>query len=241
MAEIEAVVFDWGGTLTEPIEVIYDVDTWSKAARHLDPDRAEELIERLASVEAQLWELSRSSQRSAHLSGLVASAVEELGLEIAESLLEEAVLLHLDELSPFIVHDPDAVPVLEELRRQGLKIGLLSNTLWPASFHEGFLERDGLTDLIDARMYTSHMDVTKPHPDAFRLTLDALGVEDPGRAVFVGDRPWDDIFGAQQAGLRTVHRPNALVPDFDVTADEVIDSLPRLLEIVAAWRSRGSI
>ena len=239
MPDIEAVVFDWGGTLTEPIEVVYDVDTWSMAARHLDPARAEELTERFAAVEGQLWELSRTSQRSAHLAGLITSAVEELGLDIAESLIEEAVLLHLDQLSPYIVHDPDAVPVIEELRAQGLKIGLLSNTLWPASFHEGFLDRDGLADLIDARMYTSQMDVTKPHPEAFRLTLDALGVDDPERAVFVGDRPWDDIFGAHRAGLRTVHRPNPLVPDFEVTADAVIDSLPPLLGIVASWR--GSI
>jgi putative hydrolase of the HAD superfamily len=239
MQAIEAIVFDWGGTLTSPIEVIYDVDTWSKAARHLDRDRADELIARFASVEAQLWELSRTSQRSAHLTGLVASAVEELGLDVAESLLEEAVLLHLDELSPYIVHDPDAVSVLETLRAGGLKVGLLSNTLWPASFHEGFLERDGLTDLIDSRMYTSEMDVTKPHPRAFHQTLASLGVDDPGRAVFVGDRPWDDIFGAQQAGMRTVHRPNHLVPDYEVTADATIDSLPALLEVVERWR--GSI
>lgn len=237
MADIEAVVFDWGGTLTDPIEVIYDIDTWSKAARHLDGDRAEELIERLAAIEGQLWELSRTSQRSAHLTGLVASAVEELGLDVAESVLEEAVLLHLDELSPHIVHDSDASLVLRDLRAGGLKIGLLSNTLWPTSFHEAFLERDGLIDLIDCRMYTSDMEVTKPHPQAFHQTLAALGVADPSRAVFVGDRPWDDIFGAQRAGMRTVHRPNRLVPDFEVKADATIDSLPALTKVIAEWRA----
>ncbi|MGI8775468.1 MAG: HAD family hydrolase [Actinomycetota bacterium] len=239
MADIEAVVFDWGGTLTHPIEVIYDIDTWSKAARHLDKDRADELIERLGAVEAQLWELSRTSQKSAHLFRLVASAVEELGLDVAESILEEAVLLHLDELSPHIVHDSDAAPVLRDLRATGLKVGLLSNTLWPTSFHEAFLDRDGLSDLIDCRMYTSDMDVTKPHPEAFLQTLAALGVDDPARAVFVGDRPWDDIFGAKRAGMRAVHRPNRLVPDFEVTADATIDSLPALLEVIVAWRAES--
>ena len=232
---IEGVVFDWGGTLTKPIEVIYDLDTWSEAAAHLDPERVEELVERLGMIEGQLWEMSRTTQKSAHLSGLLTSAVQELGLEIAESVLEEAVLLHLGTITPHIVHDPDAIPVLKELRAGGMKIALLSNTLWPESFHEEMLARDGLTELIDARLYTSHMEVTKPHPEAFLSALRAVGIEDPGSAAFVGDRPWDDIFGAQRAGLRTVLRPNELVPAHEVEPDATIESLTELPEILRSW------
>lgn len=232
---IEGVVFDWGGTLTLPIEVIYDIDTWSEAARHMDPERVEELVERLGFIEGQLWEMSRTSQKSAHLSGLLASAVQELGLDITESVLEEAVLLHLGAITPHIVHDPDAVAVLEELRSDGLKIALLSNTLWPESFHEEMLARDGLTELIDARLYTSHMEVTKPHPEAFLTALRSIGIGDPGSAAFVGDRPWDDIFGAKRAGLRTVLRPNELVPAHEVEPDATIESLTELPAILRRW------
>ncbi|HEU4481294.1 MAG TPA: HAD family hydrolase [Actinomycetota bacterium] len=233
--ELEGVVFDWGGTLTLPIEVIYEVDTWSDAARLLSPDRVDELVERLAQIEAELWELSRTSQKSGRLSRLLASAVEEMGLEITEAVLEEAVLLHLGALTPHIQHDPHAVEVLSGLKERGLRIALLSNTLWPASFHDDFLHRDGLHDLLDARLYTSHMEVTKPHPEAFGSALRALGIDDPRAAVFVGDRPWDDIYGAQRAGLRTVHRPNPLVPDYAVEADAEIDDLRSLLEVVDRW------
>jgi putative hydrolase of the HAD superfamily len=232
---LDGVVFDWGGTLTKPIEVIYELDTWSAAARHMDPERVEELTQRLASVEGQLWEMSRTSQKSAKLIGLLSTAVQELGLDIAESVLEEAVLLHLGVITPHIQHEPDAREVLEELRGDGLRIALLSNTLWPESFHEEMLERDGLTDLIDARLYTSHMEVTKPHPDAFLAALRAIGVDDPARAAFVGDRPWDDIFGAARAGLRTVLRPNDLVPAHDVEPDAIIQSLSELPEVLRRW------
>jgi putative hydrolase of the HAD superfamily len=54
--------------------------------------------------------------------------------------------------------------------------------------------------------------------------------------VFVGDRPLDDIYGAQQVGMRAVLRPNNEVPGHDVTPDGVIGSVPELITLVDAWR-----
>jgi putative hydrolase of the HAD superfamily len=232
---IEGVIFDWGGTLTLPIEVIYEIDTWGEAARHLDPDKHEELAVRLGTIEAELWEISRTTQKSAHLEDLIAAVVEEFGIEMAEDSLAYATTHHLDAIRPHIEHDPDAREVLTALRDRGLRIGLLSNTLWPEEFHESLLEEAGLKDLIDARLYTSHMEYTKPHAEAFRAALRALGITDPGRAVFVGDRPYDDISGAQRAGLRTIHRPNELVPPHDVEPDAVIGDLRALVAVVDDW------
>ena len=232
---IDGVVFDWGGTLTRPIEVIYEIDTWGEVARHLDPENHEELVARLGAIEAELWEISRTTQKSAHLEDLIAAVVTEFGIEMAQESLRYATNHHLDAILPHIEHDPDAHAVLQALRDRGLRVGLLSNTLWPEDFHERLLEEAGIRDLIDARLYTSHMEVTKPHPEAFRAALDALGIDDASRAVFIGDRPYDDILGAQRAGLRTVHRPNEMVPPHDVEPDAVIADLPDLLAIVDAW------
>ena len=232
---IDAVIFDWGGTLTLPIEVIYEIDTWGEVARHLDPAKHEELTVRLGAIEAELWEISRTTQKSAHLQDLIASVVEEFGIEMAEDSLDYATTHHLDAIKPHIEHDPDAYEVLSALRERGLGIGLLSNTLWPEEFHEQLLDEAGLKDLIDARLYTSHMEYTKPHPEAFFAALQALGITDPGRAVFVGDRPYDDISGAQRAGLRTVHRPNELVPAHDVEPDAVIGDLRALVAVLDDW------
>ncbi len=232
---VEAVVFDWGGTLSVFVEAEL-VDAWRLAARHLAPDREEELTARLVAVEADFWATTASHQRSATLADLLAGATAELGLDVAEALLEEAAVHHLDAWTEHIRHDPDAAPTLGALRERGLRIGLLSNTHWPRAFHERFLERDGLAELIDARMYTSEMPHQKPHPSAFTTTLEALGVDDPSTAVFVGDRPWDDVVGAKRAGLRAVLRPNPLVEPYDVEPDAVIDRLPDLVPLVDAWR-----
>jgi putative hydrolase of the HAD superfamily len=213
------------------------VDMWSLDSRHLAPEREDELCARLVDVEARTWERVKADQRSSTLSEILAMASAELELDVAEAVLEEAALHHLDSWTPHIVHDPDAAPVLAALRSQGIRIGLLSNTHWPRSFHEHFLERDGLVELIDARLYTSEMSHTKPHPIAFRAALREVGATSPGNVVFVGDRLYDDVFGAKAMGMRTVLRPNGLVPSFEVEADAVIERLPELLALVEEWRA----
>src|SRR3954468_17306068 len=204
---VDAVIFDWGGTLSVFVEAEL-VDAWRLVARHLAPEREDEVTEVLVAVEAEFWATTATHQRSATLAQLLAAASERIGLDAAEALLEEAATRHLDAWTPHITHDPDAADVLRELRARGMRVALLSNTHWPRPFHEHFLERDGLVELIDARLYTSEMPFQKPHPSAFRSALDAVGVEHPGRAVFVGDRPLDDISGASAVGMRTVLRHN---------------------------------
>ena len=230
----EAVIFDWGGTLS--IYAGIDLaDMWRLAARGLHAEREDEVCARLAAVEAAAWDRVAVDQTSTTLGQILSAASTELGLDVSEAILEEAALSHLDSWTPHIDHDPDARPLLEALRARGLRIGLLSNTHWPRAFHEHFLDRDGLVDLIDARLYTSEMPRTKPHPEAFRAALAALDLDDPGAAVFVGDRAYDDVFGAKSLGMRAVLRRNPQVPGYDVEPDAVIDSLPELLPLLDAW------
>ena len=232
--DIAAVIFDWGGTLSEFVDAEL-VDAWRLAAHHIDPAREDEITDRLVQVEADFWATTSSHQRSATLADLLATAAQALGLDVAEALLEEAALRHLDAWTPHIRHDPDAVDTLRALRDQGLRIGMLSNTHWPRAFHEHFLERDGLVELIDVRLYTSEMPFQKPHPSAFLAAARALGVESED-AVFVGDRPWDDISGAHSTGMRTVLRPNPVAPDIaGVHPDARIRGLPELVDLIHAW------
>ena len=78
----------------------------------------------------------------------------------------------------------------------------------------------------------------KPHPEAFRALLDAVGVE-PAQAVFVGDRLHDDVAGATALGMRTVWVRNDAVPRADVEPDAVIDELAELVAVVDGWSQRG--
>ena len=236
-AKLDAVIFDWGGTLAD-YAAIELVDMWRLAAHHLAghvPIAEAEILARLTEVEERMWARTTADARAASLSDLLDEATRDLGVDVTAAVLEEVGTHYLDTWTPHIVHDAQAVEVLSALRARGLRIGLLSNTHWPSAYHERFLERDGLADLIDARAYTSEMTYMKPHPEAFRHALDAVGVQDASRAVFVGDRLFDDVFGAQRAGMRAVHRVNAKVPSYEVRPDATIERLDELPAILDGW------
>ena len=231
---IRALIFDWGGTLSEYAQIeLYDM--WKLAAEHLArvTGRSEsELTARLLAAELRYWDGVKASQQTGTLRDILAAESRALGLDVSEAVVNEAAQRHLDAWTPHIAHHADAVPALRELRAAGLKLGLLSNTHWPEAFHEHFLERDGLLELLDVRAYTSNLSHSKPHRIAFQYVLERLGVL-PEEALMVGDRPIDDVWGAQQLGMRGVWRPHSGSPPLgDVRPDAVIATLSELPALV---------
>lgn len=161
----------------------------------------------------------------------VAGVAGETGLERLPEALEAYHLAW--ELT--VEHDPDAAPVLRRLRDRGLVTGLLSNTHWPRDLHERWLADAGLLDLLDARVCTSDLQHVKPHPEAFGALLRAVGVAAEA-AVFVGDRPRDDVWEAQRSGLRAVLLTGRPVEPWDVEPDASLPGLAGLVEVVDRWR-----
>jgi FMN phosphatase YigB (HAD superfamily) len=54
--------------------------------------------------------------------------------------------------------------------------------------------------------------------------------------VFVGDRPYDDVHGAQSVGMRAVLIPHSDVPPYaDAVPDAVIRSLAELPPLIESW------
>ncbi|MDQ1747070.1 MAG: hypothetical protein QOD07_1333 [Frankiaceae bacterium] len=229
---VRAVLFDWGGTLTT-FHSVDMLDAWRVAASVLAPDDSDRVAAALLDAEHEVWARTTGSLRSATTAEVLRTASAAVGLPVDEVLHDRAVASYLDHWAPTTVARPEAREVLHALRARGLRTGLLSNTHWPRTQHESWLARDGLLDLLDARVYTSDLDVVKPHEDAFRALLDAVGVE-ASEAVFVGDRLWDDVYGAARLGMRTVWIRNDEVPPYDVTPDAVVDDLADVVEVVDA-------
>lgn len=228
-------MFDWGGTLTTYVHVD-PVLAWTRTARCLAPREPDRLCAALTRAEAALWSAVTTDPRAGTLGALIERAAAELELSLTDALLDQAQAQYLDGWTVNVEHRADAAATLRALRDRGLKIGLLSNTLFPAAFHDQLLARDGLMDLVDVRHYTSDHAWMKPHPEPFARVLRELDIADPASVVFVGDRLYDDIYGAQRAGLRTVHIANAFVPSYDVEPDGRIGTLTELLALVDAWQ-----
>ena len=235
---IDAVLFDWGGTLTS-FHSVDLLDAWVVAAEVLAPEQADEVAAALLEAEREIWARTTSSMRSATTAEVFTAATAAVGLPVDDVLHEKAVVSYLDHWAPTSAARPDARGLLHALRERGLRTGLLSNTHWPRARHEEWLARDGLLDLLDARIYTSDIDVVKPHPRAFQALLDAVGVE-AAASVFVGDRLLDDINGAQQLGMRTIWVRNTVVPSYDVAPDAVVDELGEIVGVIDGWMSSAT-
>jgi putative hydrolase of the HAD superfamily len=225
---VRAVIFDWGGTLT-PWHRIDHTALWREVcAPHFPADQVAATATALRAAELELWRQAETSHQSATLEHLCARA----GVASGETFLAT----YFTAWDPHTYTDPDVAPVLRELRDRDIRIGVLSNTMWPRGAHERVFARDEVLTLIDGAVYSSEIPWTKPHPEAFRAAMAAIGVTDPGSCVFVGDRPYDDIYGAKQVGMRAVLVPNSEVPPHDgVVPDAVITRLAELPARLDEW------
>ena len=116
----------------------------------------------------------------------------------------------------------DALPVLDELRRAGLRIGLVSNG---ARDLDSFVVHHRLD--VDAALGSRAHGKTKPHETIFRAALALLEVE-PAEAAMVGDSLEDDVEGARALGMR------AVLVDREGRYPDVPDALRDLYGVPAA-------
>jgi putative hydrolase of the HAD superfamily len=205
---------------------------------HAEEGQALSLAARIMAAEESAWSRSRTEQSSARLHEILAEA----GLDEGHLQREAALAAYREFWEPHTFTDEQVRPLFEGLRERGIRVGVLSNTIWHRDYHRGVFERDGVLDLIDADIYSSELAWTKPHPEAFRAAAVALQVE-PSEAVYVGDRPFEDIHGSQLAGMRAIWVPHSDIPAgqqvlVDVTPDAVAHELLDILQIVDGWQSR---
>ena len=99
---------------------------------------------------------------------------------------------------------PGVLDTLRELRRRGIRTGLITvcsedvADVWEETVFAG---------LFDVEVFSCACGLRKPDPRIYRLALDQLGVR-PAEALFVGDGANDELAGAERVGMRAilVHR-----------------------------------
>ncbi|MCF7553163.1 HAD family hydrolase [Pseudonocardia sp. WMMC193] len=235
---VEAVVFDWGGTLTPWITMDFRAgwETYTSILHAEDPLLAREVASALAAADTGRWAAVKDGAKAFHLGEVLADAAVDTSSELHGRALEA-----YREFWVQATHtDPEAAPMLAALQERGIKLGVLSSTMWPGEWHEEWLRRDGVLHYFDGVTWSSDLEFTKPHPTAFEAALAAVGATDPARCVYVGDRPYDDISGAKGIGMRAVLVPHSDIPvdqqvPVDVSPDGVIQRLAELPDLIEHW------
>ncbi|HXF98303.1 MAG TPA: HAD family hydrolase [Gaiellaceae bacterium] len=211
-----AVVFDLWNTL------VRFPDERSRALRAawarrlgVDEERLEELWGRAATYERRE-------------TGPLRPVLEEVARALGRDggAVEELLAWRLDLVRNALRVEPETLSALDELRRRGFALGLVSNCteevplVWPET---------ELAPRFHAAVFSARAGVLKPDPRIYRLVCAELGVE-PGACLFVGDGANDELAGAERAGMRPVL--------LDGAGGEIewrgprISSIPEVLELV---------
>jgi putative hydrolase of the HAD superfamily len=182
-----AVIFDLWQTLvpwpTESANEMYGrlVETWGA-----DPEAFHEL-----------WQRRRRERETGPIEPHLRSIADELRLT---GDLEAVITIRRDWTLESLVPRPDAISTLEELRRRGRKLGMISACsqdvpeVW---------NRTPFSTLFDSAVFSCSVGFSKPDARIYALAAQELGVE-PAHCLFVGDGANDELPGAERAGMTAV-------------------------------------
>jgi len=92
--------------------------------------------------------------------------------------------------------------VIEELKRRGYTLGIISNVITSKEIPE-WLEADGYAPYFKAVVLSAVFGRRKPDPAIFHEAARLVGV-DPCRCAYIGDNPIRDVQGTRQAGFGMV-------------------------------------
>lgn len=125
-----------------------------------------------------------------------------LGGKPTHTWCTEAAASTMIRWQSYIQLDPDAIPVLTELRHRSFRVGVLSN--FDDTPHVlRLLEDSALTPLLDAIVVSDQVGLKKPDTRIFQHALSILG-SPADRTAFIGDHPEQDFAGAEGAGLHAI-------------------------------------
>lgn len=243
---IQAVIFDLDDTLIDWSQPELSWEEFTRpmtdnihahltAAGHSLPER-DEFYRCMREEVERVWDEAREEWKGAYFGSAISRTLRICEIDEAQVDLEEIMRVYDWGPMPGVELYEDALEVLATLRDRGYKLGLITNSFLPMWMRDVELRHYNLIDVFDARTTSGDAGYMKPHPAIYHQLLERLDVT-PDRAVFVGDRPQNDIAGANEAGMISVlidppHLDRAVnehVPDYTITKlSELVDVLERL-------------
>jgi putative hydrolase of the HAD superfamily len=237
---LRAVLFDWGDTL---MQFGYDPELVSAGQRAglaaIERDglpEADSITERFREHYEPLFWVPGTLEEIEY-PGLVRELLGHFGVELSDEELDRFLEAEHEAWNPARVLGATTHALLEALRARGLKLGVVSNAFDPGWLLHRDLERMGIAERIDFAVFSSEVGKRKPHPEIFERALEALEVE-PAEAMFVGDRLFEDVRGANEVGMTSVQalwfradeHPEGGEPDHEAfTQMDVLNIADRML------------
>lgn len=218
MSKLRGLLLDWGGTIT-PWHVVDYRAQWTTFADGYGTMACAQnsLAASLLAAEERVWARVRDDHRSGHLREILEAVGVARPGEPYDAATEAGVAAYREFWEPHTYTHPAWPDAWEALRSRGVRIGVLSNTIWPRAWHESWFARDGVLELIDAQVYSSDLPWAKPHPEIFTHAAGQLDLA-PEQCAYLGDRRYEDVWGSQRTGMQGWWMPHDNLP-----ADQIVD------------------
>ncbi|MEV5963073.1 HAD family hydrolase [Kribbella sp. NPDC051952] len=201
---MKAVIFDLDNTLFDhTASATYAVRAW---VPELGGVATDELVAQWFVIEERVYnaylarELTHQGQRRARLQAFLPLIDHPVPPTDAE--LDQLFTGYLAHYKGSWTAFPDARPALEVAHGNGWRIGVLTNGN-PAQ-QNAKLAAIGLADLVDVVCTSEELGVSKPAPETYLRTCQALGV-DPADTLMIGDNLELDVLAPRAAGLTALH------------------------------------
>ncbi len=192
----------------------------------------EEFRHTYSRVRKRLYERIHRKLEEPHFSVRISQTLRELGYnyDVSSSIVKGATNAYSEEFMRYVHPDGDAHFVLQKLRENGYKTGVISNFAIPECAHE-LISVHGLKNLLDVVVISAEINRRKPSPEIFRFALNLLKV-DASVSIFVGDTPDIDVKGAKNVGMKAILIERRKV-DFSIgeKPDLTINRLREILEL----------
>lgn len=151
----------------------------------------------------------------------------ELGVETD---VEHVLAMRRERARRVLVPRPDALSTLDELRRRGHLLGMISVCTQDVPQVWGDTPFGGK---FDATVFSCDVGVSKPDARIYEIACERLGVE-PGECLFVGDGANDELPGAERAGMDAIQLRapgESLTRDGEAWTGRSVEHLSDVLEL----------
>lgn len=243
---IQAITFDVWDTL-----VIDDSDELKRSQMNL-PTKQEERIQKIYDIVSRHQSVTKAEVEKAYSENQMEmnriwreqfktiSAKDRLRILFEqlkycpeESLLE-TLSTYWEEMEYHIPPDPapHVHKVLTELYGK-VRLGIVSDAIiTPGRLLRKILEKHDLLRFFDAFSFSDEVGFSKPAPQIFEAILKQWHLK-PDQVVHIGDRPYNDILGPKQVGMKAILYTGVRTRKVEQMApDAVIGDYSQLKEVL---------
>ncbi|MGE7809033.1 HAD family hydrolase [Lysinibacillus capsici] len=133
---------------------------------------------------------------------------------------EELLQDYLNEFKYSCVPFPNLIPMLEQLKRDQLALGMITNGY--GHFQMDTIKALAIEHYFDVILVSEWAGMKKPDPQLFLNAIEKLNVL-PHECVFIGDHPVNDVEGAQHVGMKGIWKKDKQWQH--VQADAIVEDL----------------